>query len=117
MVDQTIAELVPILGKRAACAGDRERVRRLAEEADELAREAGDSWRRVIPSIELGRLAIADNRLDDATLYFQAAVDLGTEFGGFYGVLGVFGLGQVSLRRNDLGQARQRYRPGADRLA
>jgi predicted ATPase/transcriptional regulator with XRE-family HTH domain len=98
------------LALAVADTGDHERVRILAEEADELAREAGDSWRRVIPSMQLGWLAAAENRLDDATRYFQAAVELGTEFGGFYGVLGVFGLGQMSLRRNDLEQARRQYR-------
>jgi tetratricopeptide (TPR) repeat protein len=90
--------------------GDRERARSLAEEADELARESGDRTRRVMPSILLGWLAVADNRLDDATRYFQTAVGLGPELGGFYGILGVFGLGQLSLRRNNLEQARQQYR-------
>jgi hypothetical protein len=42
------------LALAVADAGDRVRVRELAEEADELAREAGDSWKRVIPNIELG---------------------------------------------------------------
>jgi tetratricopeptide (TPR) repeat protein len=96
------------LAAAVADTGDRERVRTLAEEADELAREAGDRTRRVIPSLELGWLAVADNRLDDATRYFQTAVDLGTAF-GFYGVLGVFGLVQISLRRNDLEHARQQF--------
>jgi DNA-binding CsgD family transcriptional regulator len=97
------------LAQAVADTGDRERARTLAEEAEELAREGGDSIRRLIPSIGLGWLAVADNRLDDATRYFQAAVDVGTEF-GYYRVLGVFGLGQISLRRNDLEQARQQYR-------
>jgi tetratricopeptide (TPR) repeat protein len=90
--------------------GDLERVRTLAEEADELARESGDMTRRVIPSIGLGWLAVAENRLDDASRYFQTAADLGTELGGFYAVVGVFGLGQMSLRRGDVERARQQYR-------
>jgi tetratricopeptide (TPR) repeat protein len=98
------------LAQAVADTGDHERARTLAEAADELARESGDMTRRVIPSILLGWLAVADNRLDDATRYFQTAVDLGTEFGGFWAVLGVFGLAQLSLRRNDLEQARQQYR-------
>jgi tetratricopeptide (TPR) repeat protein len=98
------------LALAVADTGDREQVRALAEEADELARASGDRTRRVIPSIGLGWLALADNRLDDATRYFQTAVDLGTEFGGFYAVVGVFGLGQMSLRRNDLELARRQYR-------
>jgi tetratricopeptide (TPR) repeat protein len=98
------------LAQAVADTGDLERVRTLAEEADDLARESGDMTRRVIPCIGLGWLAVADNRLDDATRYFQTAVDLGTEFGGFYAVVGVFGLGQMSLRRNDLERARQQYR-------
>ena len=97
------------LADAVADTGDHERVRALAEEAEELAREAGDSWKRLIPTIGLGWLAVADKRLDDATRYFQMAVDLGTEF-GYYAVLGVFGLGQMSVRRNDLDQARQQYR-------
>jgi non-specific serine/threonine protein kinase len=97
------------LAQAVADTGDRERARTLAEEAEELAREGSDSFRRVIPSIGLGWLAVADNRLDDATRYFQTAVDVGTEF-GYYRVLGVFGLGQISLRRNDLEKARQQYR-------
>jgi hypothetical protein len=88
---------------------NRERARTLAEEADKLARESGDRTRRVMPNIGLGWLAVADNRLDDATRYFQTAVDVGTEFGGWQGVLGLFGLGQMSLRRNDLDQAQQQY--------
>jgi hypothetical protein len=60
-----------------------ERAQALAEEAEKLAGEAGDSLRRVIPSIGLGWLAVADNRLDDATRYFETAVQVGTEFGYF----------------------------------
>jgi hypothetical protein len=94
------------LAGAVADAGDLERARTLAEESDSLGRASGDTWRRVVPTIHLGWLAMAAGNLDDAELRFQTAVDLGTGWGGFYGALGLFGLGQVNLRRGEPEQAR-----------
>jgi non-specific serine/threonine protein kinase len=90
--------------------GDLQRARALAEESDGFGRASGDTWRRVIPILQLGWLAIAEDRLDEAELHFRTAVDLGTGWGGFYGALGMVGLGQVSLRRGETEQARTLYR-------
>jgi non-specific serine/threonine protein kinase len=89
-----------------ADAGDLERSRALAEESDRLGRASGDTWRRVVPTIQLGWLAMAEGYLDDAELRFQTAVDLGSGWDGLYGSLGLFGLGQVCLRRGELEHAR-----------
>jgi hypothetical protein len=83
-----------------------EEARVLAEESDWLGRAYGDTWRRVVPTIHLGWLAAAEGDLDAAESCFQVAVDLGTGWGGFYGALGLFGLGQVSLRRGEPKHAR-----------
>jgi non-specific serine/threonine protein kinase len=94
------------LAGAVADTGDLERARALAEESDWLGRVSGDTWRRVVPTIHLGWLALAEGDLNAAESCFQAAVDLGTGWGGFYGALGLFGLGQVSLRRGEPKHAR-----------
>jgi non-specific serine/threonine protein kinase len=94
------------LAGAVADAGDLERARALAEESDWLGRASGDTWRRLVPTIHLGWLAMADGSLDEAAFRFQTAVDLGTGWGGYYGALGLFGLGQVSLRRGEPEHAR-----------
>jgi len=63
-----------------------------------------------MPTIQLGWLAVAEGRLDEAELRFRLAVDLGTGSGGFYSALGAFGLGQVSLQRGETEHAPKLYR-------
>ena len=81
----------------------------------------------VTSTAQLGWLAIAEDRLDDAESHFRALVDLGAGLGGFHTAPALLGLGQVSLRRGDVGHARDVYRrllvelresePGGSRVA
>jgi tetratricopeptide (TPR) repeat protein len=98
------------LAAAVANAGDLQRARALAEESDRFGQTSGDTWRRVVPSIQLGWLAVAEDRLDEAELCFRTAVDLGTGWGSFYSAFGMFGLGHVSLRRGETEHARKFYR-------
>jgi hypothetical protein len=98
------------LAVAVADAGDLQRARALAEESEGFGRTSGDSWRRVMPTMQLGWLALAENHLDEAESRFRSAVNLGTGWDGFYAALGVLGLGQVSLRRGETEHARKLYR-------
>jgi non-specific serine/threonine protein kinase len=98
------------LAAAVAEAGDLERARLLLVECDGLARAAGDVWSQMTLSAQLGWLALAEGRLDEAESHFQSLIDLGADWGGMHGVPGLLGLGQVSLRRGDVEQARAVYR-------
>jgi tetratricopeptide (TPR) repeat protein len=109
------ADLVAVhlawLAAAVAETGDLERARTLAEESCGLARTGGDPWRRVLPSTQLGWLAIAENRLNEAESYFLSALELTAGWGGGAGArYALIGLGQVSLQRGDLEQARALHR-------
>ena len=86
--------------------GDFKRARALAEESDALGRASGNTWRRLVPILQLGWLAFAENDLAEAEWRFRTAVDLGTGWGGLYVALGLFGLGQLRSRRGEPEHAR-----------
>jgi predicted ATPase len=94
------------LGAAAAEAGDLERARALLEEGDTLAREPlhppGAFVSRLPIDAQLGWLAVADGRLDDAELHFAA------DAGSVYGLRpwALLALGHVRLLQGDLAQAR-----------
>jgi predicted ATPase/transcriptional regulator with XRE-family HTH domain len=100
------------LAAAVADTGDFDRARVLAEESEAFGRESGDSWRRLMPIVQLGWLAVARNDLAEAEWRFRTAVDLATEWGGFYIGLGLFGLAHVRLRCRDHQQARALCRQG-----
>jgi predicted ATPase/DNA-binding XRE family transcriptional regulator len=104
------ARHLAFLGAAAADAGELRRARILLEECDVLARSAGDAWSRMTTITQLGWLAIAEGRLDNAESHFQTLLDLGTGWAGYHDVPGLIGLGQVALRRGDLQHARTLYR-------
>jgi hypothetical protein len=89
-----------------ADAGDFKRARALAEESDALGRASGDTWRRLVPIVQLGWLGFAENDLAEAEWRFRTAVDLATGWGGLYVAQGLFGLCQVRLRRGEPEDAR-----------
>jgi hypothetical protein len=62
MDEDNTTERVPLLEEALA----------LAEESDWLGRTSGNTWRRVVTSIHLSRLAVADGELDAAESCFQA---------------------------------------------
>jgi predicted ATPase/DNA-binding XRE family transcriptional regulator len=109
-LDGLAARHLAFLAAAAAEAGDLGRARMLAEESDALARRAGDTWNRMITLTQLGWLAVAEGRLDDAESYFQVLLELGAEWGGYHDMPALIGLGQVHLRRGDLEQARTLHR-------
>jgi hypothetical protein len=83
------------------------RVRNLLDEGERLGRRSGDAWSWVQPLAQLGWLAIADGRLTDAELHFKQALDLADGIGYVAAAaMALVGLGQVALRRPDLGLAR-----------
>jgi ATP/maltotriose-dependent transcriptional regulator MalT len=111
----------------AADAGDLERARVLLEESEALAQAEGETWYRITTVAQLGWLAMAEHRLDLAESHFRTLFDLGGGWGGYHTVPALLGLGQVSLRRGDVEQARAVYRqlltdlretePGSSRMA
>jgi len=89
-----------------ADAGDLGYSRALAEESVAFAEAAGDTWGQVLPTIHLGWLALAEDRLDDAESQFLTAAEVGEGY-GMYGAIALLGLGRVSLRRGKVGRARE----------
>ena len=104
------ARHLAFLGAATADAGDLDHARILLDECDALARTAGDAWSRMTTITQLGWLAIAEGRLDDAESHFQKLLDLGSGWAGYHDVPGLIGLGQVALRRGDPERARALYR-------
>jgi predicted ATPase/DNA-binding CsgD family transcriptional regulator/transcriptional regulator with XRE-family HTH domain len=98
------------LAAAAADAGDLDRARLLAEESDMLARSSGYAWSRLTPAIQLGWLAMAEGRLDEAELHFKVMLDPSAGWGGLLAPAGILGLGQVHVRRGNLDVARSLYR-------
>jgi non-specific serine/threonine protein kinase len=105
-----LAQNIGYLGVVAAEAGDLARARALLEESDAMTRAAGDAWSQLATTTQLGWLALADDRLDEAEAQFRTLLDLATGWGHFHDAPGLVGLGQVSLRRGELEQARMVYR-------
>jgi predicted ATPase/DNA-binding CsgD family transcriptional regulator/DNA-binding XRE family transcriptional regulator len=107
------AQVAVQLGALAAAAADNrevERARLLAEESDMLARASGYIWSRLTPTIQLGWLAMADGRLDDAELHFNMLVNPSAGWGALLAPAGILGLGQVNVQRGKLDLARSLYR-------
>jgi non-specific serine/threonine protein kinase len=99
------------LGAAVAEKGDLRRARELLEESERVARSIGDTYSGATPVAQLGWLAIAEGRLDDAEARFQSLLDLVEGgWGGAHGALGLLGLGQVRLRQGNVEQARGLYR-------
>ena len=99
------AWVLGFLAAAAAESGDLQRARTVLDEADALARAAGDVWSRLTTLTQLGWLALGEGRLDDAEAHFRTLVDLGPRWGGLHSMLGLLGLSQLSLRRGDVEQA------------
>ena len=107
-----VARYLGLLGAGAAETGDLPRARALLDEAS----AAGGSARqtdKVTASAQLGWLAVAEDRLEDAESHFQSLLDLGARLSNRRNPRyspAVLGLGQVSLRRGDTQHARAVYR-------
>jgi predicted ATPase len=94
----------------AAETGDVPRARVLPDEASALGRAARTANSLGTTSAQLGWLALAEDRLDDAESHFQALPDLEAGHAKGPSTPAVLGLGQVSLRRGDAQHARAEYR-------
>jgi non-specific serine/threonine protein kinase len=105
-----LAMLLGHLAAEAAEADNLQRARELLDESEGLARTGGGARGWITPTAQLGWLAIEEGRLDDAELHFRALLDRGAGWGGYHLAPGLFGLGQVMLRRGDLEYARALYR-------
>jgi hypothetical protein len=81
------------------------RARVLLDENEGLAGALG--W--MTPTAQLGWLAIEEGRQDDAELHLRMLVDRGAGWGGYHLAAGLFGIGQVTLRRGDMAHARALY--------
>ena len=64
---------------------------------------------QVTTAAQLGWLAVAEDRLDDAESHFQRLVDVGARLGSGRYSPALLGLGLVSLRRGDTPRARSVY--------
>jgi hypothetical protein len=103
-----VARYLSLQGAAAAETGDVARARALLDEARVGGRAAPHDM--VTTSAQLGWLAIAEDRLDDAESHFKTLLDMGARLGNPHYSPAVLGLGVVCLRRGDTQQARLLYR-------
>ena len=104
-----LARYLGVLAATAAETGDLQRARTLLLEGSALGSSAGQPLSLVTTTAQLGWLAVAEDRLDDAESHFQTLLDLGARLGSGHYQPAVLGLGQVSLRRGDTRHARAVY--------
>jgi tetratricopeptide (TPR) repeat protein len=105
-----MATHLAFLAAAVAEVGDLQRARALLEEGDVLARAANNPWSRQMIDNQLGWLAIAEGRLDDADTSFRALLNPSARRGSEPIPVGLVALGQVSLLRGDVEQARALHR-------
>jgi hypothetical protein len=97
-----VARQLGLLGAVAAEAGDLPRARMLLNESAGLSGAASDPLNLLTTTIQLGWLAVAEDRLDEAESHFQKLVDREARWGGKNYGPALLGLGQVNLRRGEL---------------
>jgi hypothetical protein len=109
-VNGLVARHLGLLGAVAAEAGDLRSARSLLGESVGLGSMANDPVNVLTTTVQLGWLAVAEDRLDDAESHFNRFVDLEARWGGKNYGPALFGLGLVNLRRGETERARGVYR-------
>jgi len=110
-----VAGVLELLGAAAAEAGDVQRTHVLLDEGQRLARAASNPGIEREIDLQLGWLAIAEERLDDAESHFRKA-DAPSRWGSSPPPVVILALGHVYLLRSNLERAREVYRRGLLRV-
>jgi predicted ATPase/transcriptional regulator with XRE-family HTH domain len=106
-----VARHLGLLAAAAAETGDFARARMLLDEAGSVMGRGARQGDWMVSCIaQLGWLAVAEHRLDDAESHFKTLLDLGARLGNPHYSPAVLGLGVVYLRRGDTQRARVLYR-------